>query len=203
MASFGYLIKWELRKVGKFPIPELLLLVVGLQIGLGMFNVSGATASGAFPTGPSISLMVTDYYELFIIDELAGTASTLFLSISLFAAILVALSFSNEMETGMLKTALSRPVRRETLFFAKVVSVLIIICTVTCTLVFVSIILLDPSTVYQFLLAWRVWGIVLLLLVIAAFFVVSIAVLAALLSKSTAVTSLVTIGVVVVFDTIA
>ena len=192
-----------MKKVGKFPIPELLLIVVGLQVGMGMFNISGGCASGSFPTGILLSMKITHAYMRFVYFFLNGTISDMFLTISLFVAVLVALSFSNEIENGMFKTALSRPVNRKTLFLTKFLSLLLIVNIISCSFVFLSIFLLDISTWSQFLSAWKGWGLTMLLMVISSFFVASLGVLVSMLSKSTAITSLVTIGIVAVMDTVS
>ncbi|HOP09281.1 MAG TPA: hypothetical protein PLC12_03595 [Candidatus Methanofastidiosa archaeon] len=203
MSGFLYLLSWELKKVGKFPIPELLLIVVGLQVGMGMFNISNSTSSGAFPTGILLIMGVISEYESFIEIQLGNTISGLFISTSLFVAVLVALTFSNEIENGMFKTALSRPVKRRSLFLTKFISVMLVINAISCIFVLLSLLLLDPSTWAQFLSAWKGWGLALILLVISSFFVASLGVFASMLSKSVAITSLVTIGMVVIVDTIS
>jgi hypothetical protein len=139
----------------------------------------------------------------FVFFYLNGTISDLFLTISLFVAVLVALSFSNEMENGMFKTALSRPVMRETLFLAKFSSVALMVNVISCVFVFLSIFLLDISTWPQFLSAWKSWGLTIILMVISSFFVASLGVFVSVISKSVAITSLVTIGVVAVIDSIS
>ncbi|MHC1605422.1 MAG: hypothetical protein ACXQTP_05590 [Candidatus Methanofastidiosia archaeon] len=199
--EFFSLLKWELNKIGRFPIPELFLVTVGFQIGLHMFDISSSTSSGAF--GHFVSHTIVGSYKFFIWVVEGRTLSELFITLTLFSAVLVTISLASEIENGILKTYISRPIGRQNVFVAKFVSVFSILSVFSSVFLVCSIYALDPSTYLQLLGAWRALVLLVILLFITTFFITSLGFFIATISKSVAVTPLGTLGCLLVLNVLS
>ena len=194
MARNRDILIWELRKIGRFPLPEIIVLLLGLQIGLRMFDFNNSVSSGAFPTKETLDLLIRGQYQFHMSNVYSVTLSETFITLALASSLLVTISMALELENGTLRTYLSKPVGRGTLYISKFISVFLVTCILPMITLVVSMYVLDPSMYAIFLKMWKTWALLLIIMLITTFFVTAVGFFMATLTRSVALTPLLTLG---------
>ncbi|MCD6241808.1 ABC transporter permease subunit [Candidatus Bathyarchaeota archaeon] len=174
---------WELKSLFRFPFPEVLLAVFTYMIFL-------PRAGGFTFTIPAESLTWEYIIGNIAFHTTAKTAQSsifAYLPMAIFASIFATLSFAYEIENGLLKTHLSHPISRRTVFLSKLLSCFILIfVTFSISLLFQTFLRITEIAIYLILSPDMILKL-LLMATLQSLFMVSITISFSLYSGKTSV----------------
>jgi len=181
--KFTSVLKWELRNIVRFPIIELLILLLTYQVMSSAF-VSARTQDlgynplAALPQGQMLTALFT-----VVAQGLAGA----FISISFIGAVAATMLFAYEFETGLTKFYMSLPIKRTQQFLAKLLSCFLVPFLMLLAVGCIAEIFLNPVSVQYFFSAPETLANVMLLLGEMALFIVAVCITISIFSHNTAI----------------
>ncbi|MFQ5910039.1 MAG: hypothetical protein ACE5IJ_04870 [Thermoplasmata archaeon] len=190
MRHLGVLFRWEFNKLGRFPLPEIIVGIATLAI------VQPLQLTVSFSRVPEEVRGLAE--DLAIIYVGAGLASVQqgFLILGALAAALVSLVFSQEMETAGLRGLFALPLRKGDIFFGKVASMFLILSLVVSAIAILYALFLDPLAWFSGRLSWLYLLLLPLGVSLLIFTLTSFGVLAAILTGRTVIAIVTAFGLV-------
>jgi hypothetical protein len=183
MRKFANVLMWELRNIVRFPIIELLIILLTFQV-MSSAIIGARTISIAYvsflglPQDEMLSALMT-----VIAQGLTGA----FISTSFIGTVSATMLFAYQSETGLTKFHLSLPIKRTHYFLAKLLACVLVPFLMLVAVGCIAEIFINPISLLYFFSAPTILAEGLLLVGEMVFFVVAVSITISIFTHNTAV----------------
>jgi len=203
MRKFMKLFSWEGRRMLRFPLLEIFVVLVMLVVVTEMFYVSHRGSSGGASIMATTSAKIVMLYGVKITDIVRLSTSNLFVIITLTGSTLIGNFMAKEIENGSTKLFISHPIRRSHIFLSKYLVCLLALALVPFLAIIISALMLEPRFPLHFLKSGREVIALLILVFLTSFYVTSVSVACSVLSRNVAMSMLGAIGILLVINIVS
>jgi len=203
MSKFLTIFSWEAKRILRFPLLEIYLVLVMLTVVTEMSYVSYTISSGSAPIVSTLSDRLVSLWEAKTFDIVRLCTPNLFIMFILTGSTLVGNFMAKEIENGTTKLLISHPISRSQVFLSKYLVLFFTLAIVPSIVILLAIFMLDPRFPIQLLhTKTEILALVALMFMIS-FYVTSVSVACSILSKNVALAMLGAIGILLVLNIIS
>lgn len=203
MRKFQKIFCWEAKRLLRFPLLEIFLVLVMLVIATEMFYVSYTSSSGSMPIVETISDRIMEEYGSKAMDIVRLSMGDLFIIMILTGCTLIGNFMAKEIENGTTKLFISHPIRRSQVFLSKYLVCFLTLAIVPFLAISLSVLMLDPRFPIHLLRNGRELLSILIITLSMSLYITSVSVACSVLSRNVAMSMLGSIGILLVLNIIS
>jgi ABC-type transport system involved in multi-copper enzyme maturation permease subunit len=189
--------RWELKNILRFPMPEIIVFIMFFTVFSQLFNLTLPISSGG---GEFSSAIKNGYFMMF--QFIGNKVQLPYTLIVVFSSFMMALTFANEIEKGILRQYLSSPIPKRDIFFGKLLAVTVPMIAVSSAAIIVMLFMIDPSHFFSVPHIARFIAAVIMTYILLIFAIAGLGIVMSLISRNTAITAISTFMVFYLFSMI-
>ncbi len=191
--------RWEMKNSLRFPLPELIVFIVFFTMFSKLFVIPIGMISGE---GELSSIANGGYFTMFMLLT-PERVQLLYTIIIVFSSFMLALSFANDMEKGILRQYFSSPISKKDIFFGKIIAVSLPLIAVSSIATISMLFMIDPAHFFSTPHVLKFMVAILFAYTALVLFIVGVSTIISLITKNTAVTAISTFMLFYLFDMIS
>jgi len=203
MKDFIKTFKWELSRITRFPLLEIIFALLVFQVALNMFYLSHISGTGVQLFYSGIVKNVEYLYPHDIGAIIINYLGDIFILMSLIGTILCANFLASEIDNGSVKLFISHPITKTNVFWSKYFSILLILVFATFLPLIVAFSLHDPRFILEMFKGYSRILALGYVLICVSFFVTSLAFALSSVTKNVALTAMGSLGILIVINMVS
>jgi len=203
MNKFVKLISWEARRILRFPLLEIFLVLIMLSVVTEMFYVSQRMSEGSAPLLLSTSRRIVYLYGKWIAYNVSHTMSNIFIVSILTGSTLIGNFMAKEIENGTTKLYASHPISRSHIFISKYIVCFFSLALVPLLALLISVFMIDPRFPLYLMQNEREIISLLIVVLLMSFYITSVSVACSVFSRNVAMSLFGSIGILLVINIVS
>lgn len=189
-------IRWEMKNSLRFPIIELIVAIMFFSIFSKLFVIPIGVSSG----GGSLAVVSNGMYYSMLQLFVPERVTLLYTIIIMFVSFLIAFTFANDIEKGIMRQYFSSPIPKRDIFLGKVIAVTIPLIAISSIATLAMMYMIEPGSFFSVPNLENIVIGILFAFSSLVFFNAGVSIIIALITKNTAVTAVSTFMLFYFFD---